>query len=94
MLVNRYEYPSLDLLMWDMHTDVIDGALALKIYETKWRYLNPHEISDEEMALIQTLANEYGDGYFWGRLRKRKIKYVKPLAWPPLSQTIIFKKPP
>ena len=29
-----------------------------------------------------------------GRLRKRKIKYVKPLAWPPLSQTIIFKKPP
>ena len=30
----------------------------------------------------------------WGRLRKRKIKYVKPLAWPPLSQTIIFKKPP
>ncbi len=30
----------------------------------------------------------------WGHLRKRKIKYVKPLAWPPLSQTIIFKKPP
>ena len=29
-----------------------------------------------------------------GRLRKRKIKHVKPLAWPPLSQTIIFKKPP
>ena len=29
-----------------------------------------------------------------GHLRKRKIKYVKPLAWPPLSQTIIFKKPP
>ena len=54
MLVNRYEYPSLDLLMWDMHTDVIDGALALKIYETKWRYLNPHEVSGEEMALIQT----------------------------------------
>mgnify|MGYP000001575090 FL=1 len=64
MLVNRYEYPSLDLLMWDMHTDVIDGALALKIYETKWRYLNPHEVSEEEMALIQTLANEYGGGYF------------------------------
>ena len=50
--------------MWDMHTDVIDGALALEIYETKWRYLNPHEVSEEEMALIQTLANEYGDGYF------------------------------
>ena len=47
MLVNRYEYPSLDLLMWDMHTDVIDGALALKIYETKWRYLNPHEVKGE-----------------------------------------------
>ena len=33
-------------------------------------------------------------GTWRGRLRKRKIKHVKPLAWPPLSQTIIFKKPP
>ena len=30
---------------------------------------------------------------FRGRLRKRKIKYVKPLAWPPLSQTMVCDKP-
>ena len=40
------------------------------------------------------VAHEFSRTHTRGRLRKRKIKYVKPLAWPPLSQTIIFKKPP
>ena len=43
---------------------------------------------------IKTCRRETAERRTWGRLRKRKIKYVKPLAWPPLSQTIIFKKPP
>ena len=50
--------------MWDMHTDVIDGSLALKIYEKKWRYLNPHEVSKEEKDFIQMLADEFGGGHF------------------------------
>ena len=64
MLVYRNEHPSLSLLMWDMHTDVIDGALALKIYEKKWRYLNPHEVSKEEKDFIQMLADKFGGGHF------------------------------
>jgi hypothetical protein len=52
MIVCRNDYPSLSLLMWDLHTDTLDGEEALKIYETNWRYLNPHEVSAEEMAFI------------------------------------------
>ncbi len=64
MIVCRNDYPSLSLLMWDLHTDTLDGEEALKIYETNWRYLNPHEVSAEEMAFIQTLADQYGGGHF------------------------------
>ena len=52
MIVYINDHPSLSLLMWDLHTDTLDGEEALKIYETNWRYLNPHEVSAEEMAFI------------------------------------------
>lgn len=59
------KYPALNEILWDYHCKTITGIDALKIYESRWRYVEQNKLIDKEKNLITTLANKYGNGFFF-----------------------------
>lgn len=58
-------YPALRALVWNRDPEVpLDGPTALAIYEAEWRHVDTARLTDEEQALIRSLARDHGGGAF------------------------------
>lgn len=62
--INRADYPTLDLLLWDIHARTIAPNVAFQIYERRWSYVDEKKISTSERELINLLTIEFGKGIF------------------------------
>jgi hypothetical protein len=57
-------WPELARLAWNRDpTRPIPGAEALDLYEANWRHVDQTALTQEERALIRTLADRYGCGH-------------------------------
>jgi hypothetical protein len=62
-LINRYEYPELDLILWDRAETFIAPDVAFRLYEERWRFVDQVRLTDEERELILELKKVYGHGH-------------------------------
>ncbi len=57
-------YPQLRQLCWNRPDDaVVDGEVALALYERNWRFVQQDEITPDEQALLDMLVAKYGNGH-------------------------------
>lgn len=63
-LIDRQEFPELDLIMWDNAQRYVSRREAFAIYEQRWSYLNPDKLTPAEKNLIAELTKECGRGLF------------------------------
>ncbi|MEJ2089795.1 MAG: hypothetical protein P8Y69_15230 [Gammaproteobacteria bacterium] len=61
-LVALDDYPGLKLLCWNRSVDFITREEAFDLYELNWRLVDTASLTDEERALIDDLADEFGQG--------------------------------
>lgn len=61
-LIDREQYPELDLIMWDLAGRFVTPERALHLYETRWRFLDQQRLTPPEKVLIERLAQAYGHG--------------------------------
>lgn len=61
-LIDRNNYPQLNLILWDDHNRFIEPEQALKYYEARWRYVEHTQLQQNEAELIQKLADRFGNG--------------------------------
>ena len=65
MQIRASRYPQLQSLCWNRPDDaVLTGPEALSLYEAYWRFVYPEEFSAEEMELLDTLIERFGNGVF------------------------------
>lgn len=64
MKINRSQYPELDLILWDVHAQMIGREHAFKVYEARWKFVNPQNLKENERLLIESLTKEFGNGLF------------------------------
>ena len=64
MLIDRKNYPELDLLLWDYVPQLVTRERAFMTYEHKWEYVDKAKLTDREKKLIDLLTKEYGKGIF------------------------------
>ncbi len=62
--IDRRQYPELNNLLWDLHGNQVEPKVAFDMYEKRWRYVDPKQITPKEKALVQRLTNEFGNGVF------------------------------
>lgn len=60
----RRDYPELDKLLWDFHTQKIPADLAFHMYEERWRFVDKNHLGQNERFLIEKLTDFYGNGVF------------------------------
>ncbi|TFL15894.1 hypothetical protein DR046_23015 [Jannaschia formosa] len=59
------DFPELAKLCWNRpEATVLDGPVALSIYERNWRHVDEDALGADEAALIETLTNLHGNGVF------------------------------
>lgn len=63
-LIDRKDYPELDLILWDRADRLIDARDAFLKYEQRWGYVDQHHLTPKECHLIKYLTQEYGHGLF------------------------------
>ena len=61
-LIDRNQYPELDLMLWDNASPYIEKKEAFHIYERRFHFIDFNKISKQEKKLIQELADEFGNG--------------------------------
>ena len=61
-LVRVADYPSLELLCWNIEAPCITRKNAFALYERCWRLVNLAGAPEHERALIDDLAREFGRG--------------------------------
>ena len=60
----RGNYPELDKVLWDFHTQKIPAMLAFRMYEERWNFVDEKHIGQNERQLIDALTDFYGNGVF------------------------------
>ncbi|KFF62012.1 hypothetical protein H4F46_06165 [Pectobacterium brasiliense] len=60
----RGEYPELDRVLWDYHTQKISADLAFHMYEERWSFVDKNRLGQNERLLIEKLTAFYGNGLF------------------------------
>ncbi|CNI36968.1 Uncharacterised protein [Yersinia thracica] len=60
----RGDYPELDRVLWDFHTQKIPAILAFRMYEERWNFIDEKHIGQQERHLIEELTDVYGNGVF------------------------------
>ena len=60
----RGNYPELDKVLWDFHTQKIPAMLAFRMYEERWNFVDEKHIGQNERQLIDALTDFYGNGAF------------------------------
>lgn len=62
--ITRSNYPELDKVLWDFHSQNIPAKLAFEMYETRWKFIDEKHIGQDERRLIEVLIDFYGNGIF------------------------------
>lgn len=63
MNVKVENYPQLRQLCWNRNDNaVVDGAVALALYERNWRFVDRNAITNDEQLLLNDLVATYGGG--------------------------------
>lgn len=58
------DYPELALILWDWGADCISEQDALRVYETRWPYVDERALTQKEKDFIDELINKHGNGVF------------------------------
>ena len=62
--IHRNEYPALDSILWDVKSKIIEHEVAFQLYEKRWKYIDPDQLTAQEKVLIQELIDTIGKGLF------------------------------
>jgi len=62
--IERKQYPELDFILWDVHSDTVEPEFAFMIYEKRWGYVQKNKLTDKESKLIEQLTETWGNGLF------------------------------
>lgn len=54
------KHPQLKLLCWNRHDKLISDADALRLYETRWRFIDEQRLEPRERAYLLRLIAESG----------------------------------
>jgi len=64
--INPQDYPELYKIMWDRrHLSQITLLEALKMYEYRWEYVFPENMTNEERDFLNMLIKTVGNGNFY-----------------------------
>ncbi|NCD09555.1 MAG: hypothetical protein EOL98_09025 [Negativicutes bacterium] len=62
-IVNFIKYPNLSLLLWNYQDKILGAGEAFSVLDSRLgKYLNENSLNADEMALVESLADEYGGG--------------------------------
>ena len=62
-IVNFIKYPNLSLLLWDYQDKILGAGEAFSVLDSRLgKYLNENSLNSDEVALVESLADEYGGG--------------------------------
>ena len=61
-LLEVTEYPNLELLCWNRQGRYLTRIEAFRLYERNWRLIEQEKLPIRERALIEELAEEFGNG--------------------------------
>lgn len=61
-MIDREQYPELDLIMWDRADRYVTPQDALHLYETRWRFVDKERLCNKEKTLIRKLTDDHGHG--------------------------------
>lgn len=64
LMVDIDRWPGLRELAWNRADRWIPSEEALSIYERNWRFVDPKELSQDELDLIDRLKRQFGGGVF------------------------------
>ncbi len=62
MVLDIDQWPGLRELAWNRTDRWIPSEEALSIYERNWRFVDPQQLSQDELALIDRLKQQFGGG--------------------------------
>ena len=62
IMIRLDQYPQLKLVARNRHSELIDEAEALELYEVNWRFIDESSLSTKEQNLINLLVKNYGNG--------------------------------
>jgi hypothetical protein len=60
------DYPQLRDIAWNRADVFVSAREAFQLYERNWRFIDVARLDDGERALIDRLADEYGNGVING----------------------------
>ena len=63
-LIDRRDFPELDLILWDNRAILIEPEDAFRAYETRWRFVHGENLETKEQQLIEALIKQFGNGIF------------------------------
>jgi hypothetical protein len=63
-LVVLADYPVLQEVLWDNHAKEITEKDAFFYYEARWGYMELNMMTPRELALVNRLTEECGNGIF------------------------------
>lgn len=58
--IDRRQFPQLDSLLWDTKARFFAPREVLDIYERRWSFVDPNQLSIKERQLIDALACQAG----------------------------------
>ena len=60
-IVDFGKYPNLSLLLWDRSVKILEADDAFSVLDSRLgKYLNENSLNADEVALVESLADEYG----------------------------------
>ena len=62
--IHRNEYSALDSILWDVKAKIIQPEVAFQLYEKRWKYIDPDQLTAQEKVLILELIDTIGKGLF------------------------------
>ncbi|WP_444677555.1 hypothetical protein [Halomonas sp. E19] len=62
-LIDRHDYPELDLILWDRAERWVAPDVAFRLYEERWRFVAHDRLDEGERELIRRLTVAYGRGH-------------------------------
>lgn len=61
-LIDVDAYENLKMLLWNRQERYLDAETAFRLYERNWRHVDRRNMSAAERALIDRLADQFGNG--------------------------------
>lgn len=58
--------PALHAALWHRHDTVMPAIELLHLHEDRWTYIDPSEMDAGEVALLERLVTELGNGVLLG----------------------------